>query len=182
VRLLLAIALLVSAAPAAAQLRAESFTCTADAGGSGLTARTQRLLDRRGDLRSGTTIVQLPLTGAAATLQATWQVRDGLPEVARGIYLFRVPAAPAGTWQLAALGKPIRAKDGSLALSGKQFSALLAGGAPIRLILAGRDGREQGRAVLDRSTFDAAIDLARQSDARGLAMAANFRSLCPRGN
>lgn len=179
-RLLAATALLVVAIPAAAQ-RAESFTCTADAGGSGLTARTQRLLDRRGDLRGGTTSVELPLTGAAASLQATWQVRDGLPEVARGLYRFQVPVAPAGTWQLAALGKPIRARNGNLALTGKQFSALLASGAPIQLILAGRDGREQNRAALDRSAFAAAVDLARQADARALARAFDYRS-CPRGN
>lgn len=181
VRLLLpAAALLLGAAPAAAQLRQQTFTCTAEASGAGLTARTQRLLDRRGELRSGTTTVEVPLAGASGSLLATWQVRNGLPEVARGTYLFRLPPTPGAVWQLSALGKPLRARDGALALGGKQFSDLLASGAPVQLLLVARDGRERGRATLDRSAFAAAVDLARQADARALAGASDYRS-CPSG-
>lgn len=179
----LALAAILAAAsgPASAQRRSGSFTCSAEASGGGLQAVTQRLLDGRGNLRSGTTSVSLPLTGTTGTLLASWEVRQGLPEVARGKYVFRLPAAPDASWQLAGTRKPARAKDGALSVDGEQFSALLAGGAPIRLILADRKGQERGRATLDRTAFAAALDLARQADARGLSKAYDYRS-CPRGS
>jgi hypothetical protein len=181
-RLPLALALLLGAvAPASAQSSRGTFTCTAEASGAGLQARTQRLLDGRGDLRSGTTTIELPLTGAAGTLRASWQVRQGLPEVARGTYLFRLPPTAGSTWQLAGTRKPVRARDGVLTVDGELFSALLAGGAPIELVLAGRDGRARARATLDRTAFAAALDLVRQADARALARAYDYRS-CPRGS
>jgi hypothetical protein len=171
--------LLSTASLAPAKPRADGFTCTAEASGAGLRAQTQRLLDRRGDLRSGVTTIDLPLTGGTGTLQASWQVRAGLPEVARGRFLFRLPAMPEGSWQLAGAGKPVRARDGVLTLSGDQFSALLAGGAPIQLIQTGRDRRESGRLTLDPDIFAVAVDLARQADARGLAKAYDYRSCTP---
>jgi hypothetical protein len=176
VRALLALTLLLGAGPAAAQSGRVAFTCTTEASGAGLTARTERNLDRRGQLRGGVTIVTLPLTGSTGTLQASWDVVRGLPEVARGRYVFRLPAASNATWQLAGAAKPVRAKDGLLTVSGEQFSALLGRGAPIRLVLAGRDGRERAAATLDRAAFDAALDLARQADARGLATSSDTRS------
>lgn len=179
-RLLLpAFALSLVAVPAQAQQR-QTFVCTAEARGAVGTARTERLLDRRGELRSGTTIIDLPLAGAGGTLQATWQVRNGLPEVERGTYLFRLPASSEGIWQVAVLGKPIRARGGAIALNGKQMGALLSSGAPVQMTVAARDGRERARATLERSAFDAAVDLARQADARSLAGAYDYRS-CRRG-
>ena len=120
-------------------------------------------------------------TPAGHSYLATWEVRQGLPEVARGKYAFRLPAAADAIWQLAGTRKLVRAKDGALTVGGEEFSALLSGGAPIRLILTARNGQERGRATLDRAAFDAALDLARQADARGLAKAYDYRS-CPRGS
>ncbi|UUR07443.1 hypothetical protein [Sphingomonas glaciei] len=180
-RLLLPLALLLTAGPAAAQSKRETFSCTAEASDAGLTAQTRRQLDRGGDLRGGATTVSLPLTGTSGTLLATWEVRQGLPEVARGKYVFRLPPASDATWRLAGTRKPVRAKDGALTVGGEEFTALLAGGAPIRLVLADRKGQERGRATLDRAAFDAALDLARQADARGLSKAYDYRS-CPRGS
>lgn len=180
----LLLALILGAGPVAAQAQAPSkratFTCTTDASGAGLTARTERQFDRRGELRSGTTTVVLPLSGAAGTLEARWEVSRGLPEVAQGKYVFRLAAPADAAWQLTGLAKPIRARDGALAVGGEQFRALLTGGAPIRLVLAGRDGRERASASLDQAAFDAALDLARQADARALAGASAWRS-CPQG-
>ncbi|WP_338501830.1 hypothetical protein V6R86_02615 [Sphingomonas kaistensis] len=173
---LIALALLIAAAPAVAQSQRVAFVCTAEASSAGLTARTERQFDRRGDLRAGATTIRLPLTGADGTLDASWEVTRGLPQVARGKYVFRLPAPADASWQIAGLTKPIRSKDGVLMLGGEQFRSLLFSGASIQLILAGRDGRERARASLDRAAFDAALDLARQSDARGLAQASNFRS------
>lgn len=180
-RLLLTLALLLGATtPAAAQSGRATFTCVASASGAGLTAQTRRVLDGRGDLRSGTTTVTLPLTGTTGTLLASWEVRQGLPEVARGKYAFRLPAGADGSWQLAGARKPARIKNGLLTLHGEQFSALLSGGTPIALVLTGRDGRTRSRAILDRTAFEAALDLARQADARALGAAYDFRS-CQRG-
>ncbi|GAA3997679.1 hypothetical protein [Sphingomonas humi] len=181
-RLLAAFALLATAVPVAAQSRQQAtFTCVADASGAGLTAQTRRLLDGRGDLRQGSlTTITLPLTGAGGSLEASWEVRFGLPKVERGTYLFRLPPPLLATWQLAGAPKPVRAKDGVLTLSGKQFSAMLAGGAPIALVLVGRNGQERARATLDRQAFDVALDLVRQADARALAKASSYRSTCPR--
>ena len=180
VRALVALAVLACAAPTAAQ-SGRVFTCTTEASGAGLIAKTQRHLDRRGDLRGGSTTVTLPLTGNPGTLEASWDVVRGLPEVARGRYVFRLSPASDGTWQLAGTAKPVRAKDGLLTVNGEQFSALLGRGAPIRLVFAGRDGRERAAATLDRAAFDAALDLARQADARGLATSSDVRS-CQRSS
>ena len=181
VRLLSAILLLTVAAPASAQPGRPIFTCVADASGAGLTAETRRLLDNRGDLRPASiTTITLPLRGSAGSLQASWEVRFGLPTVDRGEYLFRLPAQSNAVWQLAGTVKPVRAKDGMLTLNGKQFAALRATGAPIDLVLLGRDGVTRARSILDREAFDTALDLARQADARALAKAAAYRTLCPR--
>ncbi|NJC05016.1 hypothetical protein GGQ97_000809 [Sphingomonas kaistensis] len=181
-RSLLALALLLGAtAPAAAQSKRETFACSAEATGGGLRAVTQRLLDGRGTLRSGTTSITLPLAGTDGSLIATFDVRQGLPEVARGKYAFRLPAAADAGWQLAGARKPIRSRDNVLAVDGEQFAALLAGGAPIKLVLTSRKGQERARATLDRATFDTALDLVRQADARALSRAYDYRS-CPRGS
>lgn len=177
-RALLALALL--AAPAAAQSPRGSFTCVAEASGGGITAQTQRQLDGRGTLRSGLTTITLPLTGASGSLLASWEVRQGLPQVARGKYVFRLPPAADGMWQLGGVAKPVRARDGLLEVKGEQFRDLLATGAPIQLVLVARNGQERGRATLDRAAFDAAVDLARQADARALAKASDYRSQCTR--
>jgi hypothetical protein len=174
--LIAALALLACAAPAMGQSQRIAFICTAEASGAGLIAKTQRQLDRRGDLRSGLTTISVPLAGSPAMLEASWEVVRGLPEVARGKYLFRLPPSPDATWQLAGSAKPVRAKDGLLTLGGEQLRAFRGSGTPLRLILAGRDGRERARATLDRAAFDAALDLARQADARALATASNYRS------
>lgn len=166
---------------AEAQPRSAKFTCTAEASGGGLQARTQRLLDRRGDLRDGTTTVELPLAGGAGSLRASWRVQDGLPQVARGRYLFRLPAVANAEWQLASQGKPVRAPDGLLALSGEQFRAALASGTPLQLTLRTRDRQEQGSRTIDAAGFAVALDLARQADARALAKAADYRAACTSG-
>jgi len=175
-RLALAAAILATALPVAAQRRSGGYVCLSEASADGLQAVTQRLLDGRGNLRSGTTTISLPLSGAAGTLEASWDVVRGLPQVARGKYVFRLPAPADASWQIAGLAKPIRSKNGVLTLGGEQFRSLLSSDASIQLVLAGRDGRARARASLDRAAFDTALDLARQSDARALAQAANYRS------
>lgn len=180
--LLLAAILLGIAMPSGAQQRRGSFTCTAEASGGGLQARTQRLLDRRGELRSGETSIDIPLAGGAGTLRASWDVQNGLPQVARGRYLFQLAPAADGEWQLARSGKPARAKAGVLAVSGKEFSDLLSARSPILFVLAGRDGQERERRTVDPAAFATALDLARQSDARALAQSADLRGHCTPGN
>lgn len=183
IRPLVLTALFLGAAlPASAQPRRGTFTCTAEASGGGLEARTRRLLDLRGELRGGETKVDIPLPDGAGLLRASWDVENGLPQVALGRYQFELAPAADAEWQLARPGKPLRAKAGILALSGKDFSALLSGGTPIELILAGRDGQERARRTLDTAAFAAALDLARQADARALAQSADPRGHCTRGN
>ncbi len=104
------------------------------------------------------------------------------PAAGRARQICLPPAAGDATrrWQLVGAAKPIRAKDGLLAVNGEQFRALLAGGAPIQLVLATRNGQERGRATLDRAAFDTALDLARQADARALSKSSDLRGQCTR--
>lgn len=177
-RALLALALLLATAPASAQSSRDAFSCSAEAAAGGLQAVTSRELDRRGALRKGTTSVRLPLTGVTGSLDAEWDVRQGLPAVALGNYSFQLPPAADATWQLVGLSKPIRAKAGVLAINGKQLRPLLVSGASVQLALVTRLGEVRGRATLDRTIFDSAVDLARQADARALAKASDYRRQC----
>lgn len=164
--------------------------CSAETAEGPARAVSHRGLSYQGELQTGRTQFDLTLAGTApARLLAEWQVDRGLPEMAEGRYRFRmtrevVPAEP-GQLQLVGGGVILRGRDwspgvGELAVSGRELAALLGSGAAIRLRTVARDGRELGSVPLGRSSFDLALQLARQADAGALAKAADYRSLCER--
>ncbi|GAA4007723.1 hypothetical protein GCM10022280_00320 [Sphingomonas swuensis] len=169
---------------------APGWSCAAQSAEGPVRAGSVRALGSRGELRSGRTDFDLNLAGTApARLLAEWQAEEGVLEIAEGRFRFRMsPGTSAGEpGQLVLAGGTTTYRSrafspglSELAVSGRDLAALLASRAPLRLVRLARDGRELGSAPVDRSTFDLALERARQADAAALASAADYRRLCQR--
>ena len=188
-RPLLALALLLGAAPASAQSKRDIFACSAEVRSGPTRAISTREIALRGQLRETRTSFETSFTGPPTVMMSAEWNTPGLPEVARGRYSFSVaridPAAEAAQLQLLISGRPV-AKSGWAAgrlqpvieVRGRELGAAWFAGTPVVIRLVARDGRLLSTTPIAREGVDRAIDLARQANASVLAKATDFRRQC----
>lgn len=188
-RALLALALLLAAAPAGAQSKRDIYGCSAEVRSGSVRAISVREINPRGQLRKTRTSVEASLPGSpAVTMVAEWDTPN-LPEIARGRYSFTVgridPTTEPSQLQLVVGGRVI-AKSGwatgrlqpILEARGRDLGAAWFAGTPVQIRLMARDGRTLGTSPIGREAVDRAMDLARQANASVLAKATDYRRQC----